>query len=180
MQGAILGEIIVVPGEQSCTRFLIRKGGANMTIRPTSLTAAAGEYYVALELSARGYSVGIPRANTPGVDLLVANQAGTKVLSIQVKTSNSARRDRKNGPSDSYWEWGVGQRAMTLRGENLFYAFVDLRWGSRERPLVFIVPSNVVAGAMTPNSSRYMFYISDADTNRYQEKWEEIEKHLSG
>lgn len=151
-----------------------------MPERTSALTAAAGEYYVAFQLSARGYCVGIPRANTPAVDLLVANQTGTKTLAIQVKTSSWARRDRKRDPSKSHWEWDVGERAVTLRGDNLFYAFVDLRGDSGERPEVFFVPSNVVADEMQgPDWTRYMFWIYDTDAGKYRERWEIIERILS-
>lgn len=151
-----------------------------MPKRTSALTAAAGEYYVAFQLSARGYSVGIPRANTPAVDLLVANETGTKTLAIQVKTSSWARRDRKRNPSESHWEWDVGKRAVTLRGDNLFYAFVDLRWAKGEPPVVFFVPSNVVADEMGRLSrTRYMFWIYDTDAGKYRERWDIIERILS-
>jgi len=73
-----------------------------MPERPPVLTAAAGEFYVAYKLSALGHSVGIPRANTPGVDLLVGNPTGSMSLLLQVKTSARARRESRRTPSGNH------------------------------------------------------------------------------
>ena len=78
------------------------------------LTCAAGEHYVAYCLSLRGYSVAAPRCGTTAVDLLVTNGSGDKIVSIQVKTSRDAFRERKRKPEDSHWEWDAGVRATDL------------------------------------------------------------------
>ncbi len=150
-----------------------------MPERPPILTAAAGEYYVAFHLSAMNFAVGLPRANTPGVDLLVANQLGTKTVAIQVKTRDWARRERKRKTESNHWNWEVGPRAGTLRGENIFYAFVDLRWGSGNPPQVFIVPSaDIVSYFAGRTPKRWMWTLFDRDAPKYQEKWQLIEERL--
>lgn len=145
-----------------------------MPARPTSLTAAAGEHYVAYMLSALGYPVAMTRGGSPTVDLMVGDLAGDHALMIQVKTSNWARRTFKRVTHKNRWEWDVGKRAMRLRGENIFYAFVDLKWNedAPEKPDVFIVPSTIVADRLGPDWSRYMHWIMHDDGGNYCERWD--------
>jgi len=148
-----------------------------MPTRPTPLTAAAGEYFVAHTLSVQGYCVGIPRANTPGVDLLVSNQSGSKTVAIQVKTSDWAYRERKRKPEESHWEWDVGAKALDLRSDNLIYAFVDLKSGGN--PDVFLVPSKTVAGFLGKEWKRYMFWIWTKDKDKYFARWDMLRERLA-
>ena len=149
-----------------------------MPNRATALTGAAGEHYVAFRLSEMGYPVALTRGGSPAVDLLVTGPDGKEAISIQVKTSSGARREYKRKPENNCWEWDVGKRAMTLRGKKLFYAFVDLQWAEDQVsvPDVFIVPSDVVAGNLGPDWSRYMFWIYDADKEKYLNQWDQITK----
>ena len=50
------------------------------------LTGVAGEYFVAAELSLRGYVASITLRNTKGIDIVVSNEEGNKTVNIQVKT----------------------------------------------------------------------------------------------
>lgn len=144
-----------------------------MPDRPTALTGAAGEHYVAFRLSEMGFPVALTRGGSPAVDLMVSGTDGRNAVSIQVKTSSGARREYVRKPENNCWEWDVGKRAMKLRGERLFYAFVDLKWGESHTsiPDVFIVQSDVVADSLGPDWSRYMFWIYDADKEKYLGKW---------
>ena len=134
-----------------------------------------------------GCSVGMPRAGSPSVDLLVANESGTRLLPLQVKTANRAWRERKRSPETSYWEWDVGVRSRTLRDKNLFYAFVDLHWGKEPVPAgfslwppdVFIVPSPDVAEKMDREGiKRYMYYIYRDEAPKYRERWDVLAARL--
>lgn len=52
----------------------------------TSLLAGvAGEYFVAAELSRRGFIASITLRNTRGIDIVVANKDATKTVTIQCK-----------------------------------------------------------------------------------------------
>ena len=51
------------------------------------LTGVAGEYFVAAELSRRGYIASITLRNTQGIDLLASDQNATRQIAIQVKTN---------------------------------------------------------------------------------------------
>jgi hypothetical protein len=151
-----------------------------MPKRPTALTAAAGEHFVAYCLSRMGLLVALTRGGSPAVDLMVSSPDGRETIAIQVKTAHWARREYKTEKSrvNDRREWDVGQRAQRLRGERLFYALVDLRGGGFAIPEVFIVPSDVVAIAMEVQRSRYMFWLLDRDVERYQDRWDLIRARL--
>ncbi|MFH1009504.1 MAG: hypothetical protein V1800_18660 [Candidatus Latescibacterota bacterium] len=104
-----------------------------MTKTPSILVGVAGEYFVAGELSRRGYIASITLRNSRGVDILASNQEATEQVGIQVKTN---RHDKP--------EWIVNEKAETYYAENLFYVFVNLK-GDRLRPDYYIVPSKDVA-----------------------------------
>jgi hypothetical protein len=97
------------------------------------LCGVAGEYFVAAELSRRGYIATLTLKNTRGVDILVANANASKSKSIQVKTSQDQKK-----------EWTLSHKAENLLAENLFYIFVNLK-GANELPDFFIVPNHIVA-----------------------------------
>lgn len=151
-----------------------------MPERATALTAAAGEHFVAYKLSAMGYPVAMTRGGSPTIDLMVGDVTGEKAISIQVKTSNWARRDYKRKTENNHWEWDVGKKALSLRGDSIFYAFVDLKWNSENPPLpdVYVVPSEDVANWLNPEWSRYMFWIKDAEREKYFESWKKITGRL--
>lgn len=100
---------------------------------PGVLTGVSGEYFVAAELSRRGYIASITLRNTKGIDILASNQDTSKSVGIQVKTNHGKRK-----------AWILNQKAENYFEENLFYIFVKLK-GTNERPDFYIVPSKVVA-----------------------------------
>lgn len=51
------------------------------------LTGVAGEYFVAAELTRRGYIASISLRNTRGVDILCSNMDASRSVGIQVKTN---------------------------------------------------------------------------------------------
>jgi hypothetical protein len=112
----------------------------------TALTGNAGAYFVAARLSALDLICAPTFRNVPGVDLLVSDPKGATFVSLQVKTSMSAMRERGRGDQkkpDRY-EWAMNWASARQNEANLFFAFVDLK-GFQELPDVFIVPSSVVA-----------------------------------
>ncbi|MDM8000372.1 MAG: hypothetical protein QUS33_10310 [Dehalococcoidia bacterium] len=54
--------------------------------RDKTFRGNAGQFFVAGELCRRGYSAVVTLGNTPNVDVLCSNKAGTKFVHIQVKT----------------------------------------------------------------------------------------------
>jgi len=95
------------------------------------LTGVAGEFFVASELSRRGYIASITLRNTRGIDILCSNSNATKHVSIQVKTS------KKSGNS-----WILDKKSEEFFSPKHFYVFVSLNF---EYPKFFVVPSRVVA-----------------------------------
>lgn len=93
-----------------------------------------GEYYVAGELSHRGYISSITLRNTRGIDIIVSNKEGTQSATIQVK---STQNNKKNS-------WLLTKKSEDFFSENHFYIFVNLDEPGI-RPKFFVVPSEVVA-----------------------------------
>lgn len=134
----------------------------------------AGEYFVAAELSRRGYMASITLRNNDSIDIHASNLTASKIFSIQVKTSQHTKKS-----------WPLGAKAEKLYSENLYYVFVNLK-GIYERPDYYIVPSKDVArqvrqahqkwldspgkrGQKRKDSSIRTF--SDKD-GRYLERWD--------
>ena len=97
------------------------------------LSGVAGEYFVAGELSRRGYVASITLRNTRGIDVLAASADASRAVSIQVKTNQGAAK-----------QWMLNEKAEVMAEQNLFYVFVNLN-GFDGKPTYHVVPSMVVA-----------------------------------
>ena len=97
------------------------------------LSGVAGEYFVAAELSKRGYIASITLRNSKGVDILCSNSEATKSVGIQVKTNQG-----------SGIEWVLDKKVEEFYADNLFYVFVSLN-NNQCPPDYFVVPSKIVA-----------------------------------
>jgi hypothetical protein len=102
--------------------------------RNPALTGVSGEYYVAAELSRRGYLAAITLRNSKGVDIICSNGDATKSVQIQVKTRTGERRS-----------WIMNKKGENYHSKNLFYVFVNLSEDIDIPPIFSIVPSKVVA-----------------------------------
>ncbi|MGN6438896.1 MAG: hypothetical protein ACTHMM_20300 [Agriterribacter sp.] len=98
-----------------------------------SLIGIAGEYYVAAELSRRGFMASITLRNNDSIDIHASRQSDNSLIAIQVKTQQRA------GAS-----WLLNQKSEQLVGDNVYYIFVTLK-GEQERPDFYIVPSKIVS-----------------------------------
>lgn len=96
------------------------------------LSGVAGEYFVAAELSKRGYIASVTLRNSKGVDILCSNADATKTVGIQVKTDQGCGI-----------EWVLNQKVEDYYADKLFYVFVCLN-NSEKPPDYFIVPSKTV------------------------------------
>jgi hypothetical protein len=97
------------------------------------LAGVAGEYFVAAELTRRGYIASISLRNTRGIDILATNQAATKSFTIQCKTNQLTKS-----------EWLLNEKSEAFVAKNHFYVFVALG-DVNERPSYHIVPSAIVS-----------------------------------
>lgn len=108
------------------------------------LAGVSGEYFVAAELSRRGYICSVTLKNTKGIDILVCNEDATKTLGIQVKTNQINRN-----------EWILNEKCEKLIDENIYYVFVNLKRVD-ELPEFFIVPSKIVASYTSVNHKKWL------------------------
>jgi len=99
----------------------------------SGLSGVSGEYFVAAELSRRGYIASITLRNTKGVDILCSNADVTRQFGVQVKTNKRSNR-----------EWVLTSKSEEYFADNLFYIFVNLH-ETKKAPDYFIVPSSEVA-----------------------------------
>lgn len=99
----------------------------------SGLAGVSGEYFVAAELSCRGYIASITLRNTKGVDILCSNADVTRQFGVQVKTNKRSNR-----------EWILNNKSEDYFADNLFYVFVNLH-ETKKAPDYFIVPSLKVA-----------------------------------
>jgi hypothetical protein len=111
----------------------IHGASALLQERSSVLTGVAGEYYVAAELSARGYIASITLRNTKGVDILCSSADASKSVGIQVKTNRKSTR-----------AWMLNKKAEDYFADNLFYVLVTLN-NRKRHPDFFVVPSKTVA-----------------------------------
>jgi hypothetical protein len=112
--------------------------------RATGLTGAAGEYYVAAELSLRGWLATPTIKNAPGTDVLAQYREMGILVAIQTKTASLGNKFMVNvgieRPSSADNEWVVLVKLHEL--------------GSR--PSFFVVPHDHVAAAAYAQHRRWL------------------------
>ena len=108
------------------------------------LSGVAGEYFVAAELSRRGYVASITLRNTRCTDIVVTNADASRTVTIQCKTSSKETKT-----------WILSQKSEDFVSDTHFYVFVSLR-GELERPTYHIVPSKVVAETIRIGHSEWL------------------------
>jgi hypothetical protein len=108
------------------------------------LAGVSGEYFVAAELSRRGYICSVTLKNTKGIDILVCNEDSTKTLGIQVKTNQINKR-----------EWMLNEKSEKMIDTNIMYVFVNLI-SQNILPEFYIVPSKVVSDYITNDHLKWL------------------------
>ena len=107
------------------------------------LSGVAGEYFVAAELSRRGYTASLTLRNTRGVDILVSNADATKSVGIQVKTNQGGKG-----------EWLLSEKVERDVATNLVFVFVRLN--GLGPPEYYIVPLADVARCTSEDHKRWL------------------------
>ena len=74
------------------------------------------------------------------MDILIADEAGQRLFSIQVKTRRSPGGDGG---------WHMSQKHENIRGNRLFYVFVNLTKPLGEAPDYYVMPADIVADVVT-------------------------------
>jgi hypothetical protein len=100
---------------------------------PSILVGVAGEYFVAAELSRRGYIASISMRNTRGIDILATNESAKRSVTIQCKANQ-----------DGASSWILNKKAEDFAPKNHFYIFVALT-APEQRPRYHVVPASVLA-----------------------------------
>lgn len=110
----------------------------------SGLTGIAGEYFVAAELSRRGFMASITLRNNDSVDIHASKLISEKVFAIQVKTKQVSGH-----------KWPLNVKAEKRSSNNLFYIFVTLK-SFDQRPDNYIVPSHIVAERVSSSHKHWL------------------------
>jgi hypothetical protein len=113
----------------------------------STLLGAAGEHYIMAELLRRGYIAALAPAGVPNTDIVVTDLEGSRLCSVQVKT-------RRDLGSDGGWHMKAKHEA--IRGDRLFYCLVDFGKSEVDRPIVFVLPSHVVAEVLRASHRKWL------------------------
>ena len=108
------------------------------------LAGISGEYFVAAELSRRGFITTLTLKNTKGVDILASDEDAKKTVAIQVKTTTK----NKN-------EWMLSEKSENFVSDNHFYILVRLNEFGQS-PSYHIVPSNEVAEDIKASHQKWL------------------------
>ena len=124
-----------------------------------TFVGVAGEYFVAAELSLRGYHAAVTLRNSRGIDIIASSADASKSVSIQVKTS------RGKSPI-----WPLNKGSEDLSSDSHFYVFVLLR-PLGIRPDFFVVPSSVVAKYISTRHREWLKGSKRDGTQRKDQKF---------
>jgi len=105
----------------------------------------SAEYFVAAELSRRDFCVSVTLKNTPGIDILAVSPNTEKMCCIQVKEKQQLGKTKV---------WLLNKKDEKVRGENFFYAFVNLNMKELKQPDIYIVPAAMVAKRIKDNHKK--------------------------
>ena len=105
----------------------------------STLTGAAGEHYVMSQLLKEGLIAALAPVGVPLADIVVTDDIGERVCSIQVKT-------RRELGSDGGWH--MKRKHEETRMSSLFYVFLSFPKDPMTVPDLFVVPSGVVADCL--------------------------------
>ncbi len=144
---------------------------------PTSRTGAAGEFYVAAQLSQRGWDASILLGNAPRNDILAQHESGV-TISVQSKAAN--------GGGD--FQVGLKGEVVSPKDAREWFVFVSLPTAD-VRPEFFVIPRNVIAafawcGYQTwirgesrsgrPHQANSMRNLRQRDLAAYRERWDDL------
>jgi len=129
--------------EQATSKLKTREELMQEKVNWSQLTGMSGVHFLAYILNYWGYAAVPTSRNMNGPDLLVISPDGSKVISIQVKTSASALRTRGRGNDKKphHYEWEIGWGSARLSNRNTYFGLVDLRDTLDEEAVAFLIPS---------------------------------------
>ena len=104
-----------------------------MSKLPRTLSGIAGEYYVAAELSRRGFLAAITLRNSDGIDILVSNINGDNLFSLQVKTTQNK------------FKWLLNLKVESENSNSKYFVFVNMPLDLSKQPEYRIIKSSELA-----------------------------------
>ena len=107
------------------------------------LSGIAGEYFVAAELTRRGYIASLTLRNTRGIDILASNMNATRSVGIQVKAVQGRGKS-----------WMLNQKIEASEATNLFFVFIRLN--NLDAPEYYIVPREDVSRFSAQNHTLWL------------------------
>ena len=113
----------------------------------STLLGAAGEHHLMVELLRRGYIAALAPHGVPNTDIVVTDMEGSRLCSIQVKT-------RRELGSDGGWHMKAKHEG--IRGERLFYCFVNFGKTPDATPIVHVMPCGVVADVLAASHRTWL------------------------
>ena len=141
---------------------LAKSGIVELAKTDRNCTHLAGEYFVAAELSKRGYAVAITMGNAKAIDLFA--EKGGRSVSVQVK----AIAVRKN----------VGWPMMKDRVvPNVLYVLVCLN-ACGAAPSYFLLTSEEAEAKVNQYRTRGIIDYSRVNSADYLERWDKVEAAL--
>lgn len=111
--------------------------------QPKNIIGAAGEYFVAAELSRQGIIATLTLKNTPNVDVIATTLDGHKTVNIQVKTKQNSQGWRLSDKTE-----------IKTRAKNFFVVFVDLY--KPDKVEYYVIPKNVLAKEISKGHKKWL------------------------
>jgi len=141
------------------TEYFIEEGRVPTISKNSS--GLSGEYFVAVELYRRGWSVGITIGNAKSIDILA--EKGGKVRQIQVK---SIYQKKNVG-------WPINAQQIE---QDIYYIFVNLMANTMEHPEFFICKSQEVSKNHRQYKTRGIVNRSSLNkSDKYLNRWDKLE-----
>ena len=122
------------------------------------LTGMQGVYFVAAELSKRGFIVSPTSRGAFGADLLVTDQLCNRSYSVQVKTN-----------ARTFTFWLLNKKSKDLVSKTHIYVLVNIRRDNKIE--YFIVPSKVIAENMQEDEKGNFPSFSLEQAIIYKDQW---------
>lgn len=147
---------------------------------PSQISGMAGVYYVAYELSRRGYVALPTNRNVAGFDIVVSSQEGLNHATLQVKTLQG---------KGNYWPINRPVPDYMRKSDRAFYIFA--RFDKKQDKFeCFVVPAKEVATQVNrwvrewykthskttkPDNWTYGWVLPKGKEKRYLSRWDQLD-----
>lgn len=123
----------------------------------------AGEYFVAAELSKRGWAVAMTIGNAKAIDLFV--EKGRRTANIQVKSISHRRNVGWPMTKSKVWS-------------NVLYVFVCLN-PLGEPPSFFVATPSEVRPRVKQYATRGILHFRSVNSDKFRDRWDKIQAAIN-